>query len=191
MHASVLEFVRSTIHPNEIRGARVLEVGSRNINGSVRDILLPMRPQTYVGIDLDAGAGVDHVCSVEDFCLKQQEYGAPPWDYVVSCEMLEHAKFWESAFKAMSLLLRDEGTLILTARGPGFPYHNPPDRWRFTCDDMIRACAKYGLNARFVQNDPQVPGVFLLAQKVGKIEVSRMLQPEELDFPGLDWSARK
>lgn len=170
MHESVIEFVRKHLYPNEVKGKRILEVGSKNINGSVRPIVEAHAPLSYVGIDIEPGQGVDLVTSVEAL------YAASPtvdYDVVVSCEMLEHAQDWRAALRAMCDLAGE--TLILTARGPGFPYHNPPDYWRFRQHDLWRAVEDKGLRVVHIQEDPQVPGVFLKA-----ISYGTLIDPEKI-----------
>ena len=164
MHDSVLVWVGEQIGRSKarLRGARVLEVGSANINGSVRPgIERALAPRSYLGLDIAPGPGVDIVCpgGVEAFPGEDQ------FDLVVSCEMLEHAERWESAFRAMARLLAPGGVLLLTARGPGFPRHDPPDFWRFTPYDLELAAVACGLVAVLAQQDPQVPGAFLRAVK--------------------------
>lgn len=171
MHESVLAFCRKVIHPDEVAQKTVLEVGSAMINGSVRPQLEAMGPASYVGVDLAPGPGVDFVCPAERLGL---EHAA---DLVVSCEMLEHAENWKGAFRRMCVLARE--TLVLTCRGPGFRYHNPPDHWRFTPADLLRATLACGLRPVYVGEDPQVPGVFLKAIRDG---VSTVTGP-------IDWEA--
>jgi hypothetical protein len=157
MHASVLEFCKKVIHPDEVQGKTILEVGSAFVNGSVRPQIEAMKPARYVGIDLAPGPGVDVVCPVEHLPADVDA------DLVVSCEMLEHAQDWKAAFRRMADAARS--TLVLTARGPGFPYHNPPDHWRFVPSDLWRASLLCGLWPVYVGWDPQVPGVFLKAER--------------------------
>lgn len=162
MHQSVLDFVARVARPEMIAGKNVLEVGSLNVNGSARPLFEALGPKSYFGIDLMPGPGVDEASSVEGWrarCL-----ALPAYDVVVSCEMLEHAQDWVAAFSACCALARE--TLILTARGPGFPYHNPPDYWRFSTGDMLQATIACGFEALAILNDPQVPGVFLLARRI-------------------------
>lgn len=155
MHESVLTFCFQALGPAEVEGKSVLEVGSANVNGSVRPQIEAMKPRKYVGIDLAHGPGVDVVCAVENL---PDDVDA---DLVVSCEMLEHAQDWKAAFARMARAARE--TLVLTCRGPGFPYHNPPDYWRFTPSDLWRASILCGLWPVYSAWDPQVPGVFLKA----------------------------
>lgn len=164
MHESVQQFIQQ-VRPDPT-GKRVLEVGSRNVNGSIRGHFAGAT--RYFGIDVEAGEGVDRVISVEDYALDAFEF-----EIVVSAEMLEHARDWQAAFRAMAELLVPGGHLLLTTRSPGFPRHNPPDYWRFDARVLEQACASCGLLLEIIVDDPQVPGVMLRAQKIPMPEAQR------------------
>lgn len=169
MHESVLAFCDKVIRPEDVAGKTVLEVGSANVNGSVRPQIEAMGPSRYLGLDLAPGPGVDLICSggIEEYASTRIAGQMPPQaDLVISLEMLEHAERWESAFRAMAGLVAEGGKLVLTCRGPGFPFHNPPDHWRFSPSDLWRASVLVGLWPMVAEWDPQVPGVFLVAQKL-------------------------
>lgn len=113
----------------------ILEVGSLYVNGSPREALADGCYHRYVGIDLTAGPGVDRVLNVEDLLTSD----LPPFDVVLSTEMLEHAHDWKRALLVMMSALNEGGVLVLTTRSPGFEYHPyPEDNWRFTGDDFQR-----------------------------------------------------
>ena len=85
---------------------------------------------------------------------------------VISTEMLEHAQDWHAALAGMTRVLAPGGKLVLTTRGPGFPYHpHPDDFWRFTVDLMDAAMAALDMHIARLEADPDPnsPGVFLLA----------------------------
>jgi SAM-dependent methyltransferase len=169
MHNSVLAFVAKHVDA-EFTGRSVLEVGSANVNGSVRPQIEALKPARYVGIDLAAGPGVDAVCAAE------HAPDALAADLVISCEMLEHAQDWRAAFRRMCQLVVPGGALVLTCRGLGFPFHNPPDHWRFEPSDLWRASILCGLWPVVCEADPQVPGVFLVARRMFGAN-SQPLQP--------------
>jgi hypothetical protein len=126
---------------------------------------MAMGPARYVGVDLAPGPNVDVVCAAEhlpDECLA---------DLVVSCEMLEHAENWKDAFRRMCALAGE--TLVLTCRGPGFPFHNPPDHWRFMPSDLAAAARLCGMKPVACEPDPQVPGVFLKAIRIPGAQVTQ------------------
>lgn len=116
MHPEPHDFVRDIKddHPEYFTGKKVLEVGSLNINGTIRTFF---KDCDYTGIDLGVGKGVDKVCSIADF----KEPGQ--YDVVISTEMLEHDKTWEASLKQMYENLKPGGLLILTCAGPDRAEH--------------------------------------------------------------------
>jgi SAM-dependent methyltransferase len=144
-----------------IHDKSVIEVGSMNVNGSLREHVMSLAPLRYVGVDFMAGNGVDVVC---DASFLEQRFGKAAFDVVISTEMLEHAEDWRSAILAMKSVLRLGGILLLTARGPGFPLHGYPHDWhRFTVNDFRQMFADFEICV--LKDDPQHPGVLLLARK--------------------------
>src|SRR5258706_10080849 len=128
MHQSVMTFLRSSVMVNEIASLDILEVGAQNVNGSPREVLAAHKPKSYVGVDFGPGRDVDIVVDAKDLV---EHFGPSFFDVVVSTEMLEHAADWRTAVDQMKRVLRPGGLLILTTRGPGFPYHGfPHDYWR-------------------------------------------------------------
>lgn len=161
MHESVMIFGIETLIAADIRAKNVLEVGSMNVNGSLREHVLSFGPSLYVGVDFMAGDGVDVICDAS--CLEQR-FGKDSFDAVISTEMLEHAEDWRGAVSAMKSVLRPGGIFLLTARGPGFPLHGYPHDWhRFTVQNFRRMFADFEICA--LKDDPQHPGVLLLARK--------------------------
>jgi hypothetical protein len=171
MHESVMAFVKHHIKRHHVEGGHVLEVGSYNVNGSVRPYLESLNPKSYTGVDIAKGPGVDLVYDPEEEALPVNE---DFYNLVISTEMLEHAKDWVSVLGDMVRALSVDGLLLITARGPGFQYHNPPDYWRFTPEDITRAMVGwYGLNTLYCGPDPQAPGVFYLGAKCGLFQVAK------------------
>lgn len=116
MHTAVTDFINlvKAEMPDRFQEQRVLEVGSRYINGTVRTHFTRCR---YHGLDLSPGALVDEVCHVADYP------GAVAFDVVVSCEALEHDARWAESLRAMVALTRPGGVLLITCAGPGRPEH--------------------------------------------------------------------
>lgn len=141
MHESVMEFVAEVLPPPAVRGLRVLEVGSYDVNGSVRSFLAPVAG-VYVGIDIRPGPGVDVVCDA----AHAGELGL--FDVVVSTEMMEHAADWRASLRGIVRALRVGGVLALTMRGPGAGRHDHPgDYWRFTPELLFVALGRLGVAA--------------------------------------------
>src|SRR5687767_1695479 len=93
----------------------VCELGSRNVNGSARDLFHGVR---YVGVDLWPGEGVDVVANAATW----GESGA--YDTVLCCEVLEHtpdaARICQNAYR----LLKPGGVFLMTAAGEGREPHS-------------------------------------------------------------------
>lgn len=155
MHPSVREFVAHTVTARGLRDASVLEVGSLDVNGTVRDLLIG----DYVGIDMRAGAGVDVVCDAHDLPYHDEFY------VIVCTEMLEHdSQPWVSLSK-MRQAARKDAHLILTCRGYDrrgcFPLHDyPSDLWRFSVEGIEHLLKHTGWVPVGVEPDPESPGVF-------------------------------
>ncbi len=157
-----LSFAQSQLRESVVAGARVLEVGSCDVNGSVRSIVARHAPTSYVGVDIKAGPGVDVVCPAGKLV---EQFGARSFEVVISTEMLEHVADWQVAVAEMKAVLRKGGRMILTTRSPGFQLHGyPADFWRFTMDDMRMIFADF--NDLLVTSDrPESPGVFVSGTK--------------------------
>ena len=114
-HIQQLRFVESvkSRYPDFFKGTQVLEIGSLNINGSVRSFF---SAGTYTGIDVGPGPGVDVVC-------EGQHYDSDPVDVTISCECFEHNPYWKETFTNMLRLTRVGGLVIMTCATTGRPEH--------------------------------------------------------------------
>ncbi len=107
----------------------VLEIGSRHVIGQeeIADLreLFPGRP--YLGVDAEAGPGVEVVADAEALPFADGSVGT-----VIAMNTLEHVpRFWRGLEEAYRVL-RPDGVLLLS--GP-FYFHvhaYPSDYWRFT-----------------------------------------------------------
>lgn len=101
------------------RHSHVLEVGSRDINGSVRRYFV--EPASYVGVDAAEGKGVDIVGCIHD--IDSKRLGRPFFDVVICCEVLEHDPYWEMTLRACLGRVDRGGLFILTYASPERPEH--------------------------------------------------------------------
>lgn len=110
---------------------RVLEIGSMNVNGSVKQYFNDA--SQYIGIDKNYGHGVDITIDAHDIAsvfLKDSV------DTVICLETIEHDnQFWITC-EQIKYVLRPDGHLILSSPTIDFPYHYPPDYWRFTLEGL-------------------------------------------------------
>jgi SAM-dependent methyltransferase len=179
MHESVMRFLRDNLSGPEVKDKSVLEVGSQDVNGSPRAVIAPLGPSSYVGVDFAAGPGVDVVGDAGDLVAL---FSRDRFDVVVSTEMLEHARDWRGAVRSMKRVLKPGGLLIVTTRGPGFPYHGfPHDYWRFTPADFLEIFHDFLFSV--CKPDPQYPGILLKARKPEDFHEVDISQIEVLPAP--------
>ncbi len=88
MNVAVLDFFMRSVDCEEFAGRRVLEVGSKFWNGSVRPLIERFcKPREYVGVDIETGKYVDVVLPAERLV---EHFGSESFDAVISTEILEH-----------------------------------------------------------------------------------------------------
>jgi SAM-dependent methyltransferase len=148
-----------------IRGKNILEVGARNVNGSLREYCEYYEPHYYVGVDLVSGKGVDHLCSVENIV---DVFGEKSFDLVLCTEVLEHIKDWKLAIKNIKKICSVGGNILLTTKSIGFARHDyPSDYWRFEIEDMKHIFSD--CRDVVIEPDPIAYGVFVKATRNKKI----------------------
>jgi SAM-dependent methyltransferase len=159
---SVIDFFQEEAFPEHFRGKRVLEVGSRYVNGSVRPMIQRfLDPKEYIGIDLEPGKYVDLVLPAEKIVEK---FGEESFDTIVSTEVPEHVYNWRLVISQLKRALKPGGFLYITTRSRGFPFHSYPyDYWRYEARDMIAIFKDFKIYK--IKRDPEAPGVFIIAQK--------------------------
>lgn len=106
MHTEAFEYVSRFATHDRIS---VIEIGSRNVNGSVRSLFPNAK---YLGIDIEDGEGVDVVVDAMEFEPDE------PVDLVICCEVLEHESRWIDVVHRGAWWLTDTGRLIITVAGP-------------------------------------------------------------------------
>ncbi|MEO8081691.1 MAG: class I SAM-dependent methyltransferase [Caldimonas sp.] len=117
-----------THYPASFKGARVLEVGSLDINGSVRELF---EDCDYTGVDLELGPGVDLACQGQ-----LVEFPSGHFDTVISAECLEHNPFWRETVANMLRMTRPGGLVLVSCATTGRLEHGTtrtnPDASPFT-----------------------------------------------------------
>lgn len=117
-HKQQRDFIQKTKDhfPEFFDNARVIEIGSLNINGTVRDFFRDN--QSYVGIDLMEGPDVDVVCEGSKY---EGQAGAS--DIVISTECFEHDKTWKDTFRNMHRMTMPGGMVLFTCASTGRHEH--------------------------------------------------------------------
>lgn len=117
-HLEQLGFFGAVVARNRdlVASARVLEIGSYDVNGSVRQLFAGCRD--YVGVDLTPGPGVDRVGYGHEVADADESY-----DVVISGECFEHDPMWRQTFTNMVRLTRPGGLVAFTCASRGRPEH--------------------------------------------------------------------
>ena len=93
----------------------VLDIGGRNVNGSIRDLFPNADP--YVALDIAEGPGVDIVANAATWTPDRL------YDLIVCTEVFEHTPEWPAILRTAAAACRPGGHLVLTMAGPGRPPH--------------------------------------------------------------------
>ena len=100
--------------------AKILEIGSQNINGTVRDFFRSSK--NYLGIDLGIAKDVDWIIPGELIELPDN------WaEVTISTECFEHCKDWAKVFNNMMRITEPGGLLIITCASHGRATHGTLD----------------------------------------------------------------
>lgn len=136
MHNSVMDFVERQAIRSCHEGYRVLEIGSKDVNGTPRSAIIPRCPNGfYIGLDIRVGDGVNLLCDITQPIDKLPHELFTFWSMIVCTEVLEHVYDWKSAVENIKYLSSPGTIVIMTTRGPGFARHDHPgDYWRFTSE---------------------------------------------------------
>ena len=134
--------------------SRVLEVGSLNINGSVREHFENI--DTYIGLDWRPGRFVDMVCLAHEMEFDQS------FNTIISCSMLEHDPYWYASIVRMVRFLCDDGGLFLSwgaARCAPHEVHTAPDQQyhALPADKVIKLLNALGLYIHEFQYESAMP----------------------------------
>jgi SAM-dependent methyltransferase len=99
--------------PGMFTGVTVLEVGSLNINGTVRDFF---DATTYIGVDVAPGRCVDVVAEGQNLDFPDNHF-----DVAISAECFEHNPHWAATFANMHRMASKY--VVFTCASDGRPEH--------------------------------------------------------------------
>ena len=108
--------------------ARILEIGSMDVNGSLREAAAPTTE--YVGVDLEEGPSVDVVIKPG----QKLPFEDSSFDLIMASSAFEHdPRFWDT-FVEMCRVTRPGGHIYVNAPSNGGVHRYPLDCWRFYPD---------------------------------------------------------
>jgi SAM-dependent methyltransferase len=140
VHLSSFQHMASLVerHLDSVKSLSVVDIGSFDVNGSYRP-LFNREGWSYIGIDLEAGPGVDRVLESP----YELPFRSGSIDLVVSGQAFEHVEFFWVSWLEMIRILKPGGSVFLIAPSRGPEHRYPQDCWRFY-PDGYRALAKFG-----------------------------------------------
>jgi hypothetical protein len=125
MHLETFQFVKDHVWGRAF--GRVLDIGGRDVNGSVRPLILA---DHYWTIDIADGPAVDEVTNAVGWRPDE------PYDLVLCLEVFEHTPEWRGILETISASLRPGGEALITcACDPRAPHSGstggalPPGEW--------------------------------------------------------------
>jgi SAM-dependent methyltransferase len=120
-NVAVIEFFIESVEKGEFEGKRVLEVGSKYINGSVRPLIERFcSSKEHVGVDIEPGKFVDLILPAERLV---KYFGPESFDVVIATELLEHVRDWRLVVNNLKGVVK---------RG-GYTYYDKIVRFPLSC----------------------------------------------------------
>jgi SAM-dependent methyltransferase len=149
MHDTAYEIARKVFEFYARPGQMIVELGSQNVNGTVRDFC--PAGATFLGFDVGAGCGVDIVVRPGEPLPVRSDFA----DLIVASSVFEHDEcFWET-FLELVRLLKPGGVLYINAPSNGKYHRYPIDCWRFYPDSgpaFMRLARKKGYPLTLVES---------------------------------------
>lgn len=131
MHDTALQIGHAAIDLYAGKNAKILEIGAMDVNGSLRQFA--PEDSTYLGVDLEAGKGVDQVIEAG----KPLPFKKGTFDLILASSVFEHdPAFWQT-FLNLARVLRKGGHLYISAPSNGTVHRYPEDHWRFYPDSGL------------------------------------------------------
>lgn len=138
MHRAAFCYVAGAVERTPLPDGPVLEIGSRDVNGSVRPLFSGRR---YIGTDIEPGDGVELVGSGADVSWPE------PVAVVVTTETLEHTDDAEAICRNAYRLLMPGGVFFVTCAGMGRSPHSAIDGWALRDGEFYRNVSEKNLRA--------------------------------------------
>jgi SAM-dependent methyltransferase len=128
MNTAKLFFDIYATEKNFPKGTKVLDVGSQDVNGSLKEVCPKFL--TYMGVDFVAGKGVDIVL--------QDPYKMPfedeHFDIIICSSVFEHSQMFWLLYLEIMRILKPKGIFYLNVPSTGEFHRYPVDCWRFYPD---------------------------------------------------------
>lgn len=176
-HKEQLEFFRQAIGATVAPGGnpRILEIGSYDVNGSVRGLFA--KSSAYIGVDLVDGPGVDVVVIPGELPRSLGQF-----DVILCSEVFEHDAEWKLTLQSAANRLAAGGVLITSCAATGRPEHGTPstdptqspgtsgqDDWHYanlTRKEVEKQLINVGLTTLFVWFNRMSSDLYTISKKI-------------------------
>ena len=111
-------------------GMKVLDVGGKDVNGSLRKPFTEMLKIQYTSLDIEEHPSVDVVMKPGDSLPFPDE----SFDLIVSTSCFEHDPCFWLTFREMCRIIKMGGFIYMNAPSNGYYHGYPGDNWRFYSD---------------------------------------------------------
>lgn len=138
-----------SIFMNRSSKVRVIEIGSQDVNGSLRETC--PAEFDYTGVDFVSGKGVDIVLD-DPYSLPFEDDSA---DIVISSSCFEHSEMFWIVFLEIMRIIKPHGLFYLNVPSNGEIHRWPVDCWRFYPDSghaLVTWAKRNGLNPSLLES---------------------------------------
>ena len=128
---------------------KILEVGSQNVNGSLRNY--KKLNTDWIGIDIAPGDGVDVVLD-DPFKFPFEDH---QFDLILASSIFEHSDFFWLTFLELVRILKPTGFLYINVPSNGYFHRFPTDSWRFYPDaaiSLLKWAKKSGYQVKLIES---------------------------------------
>lgn len=150
MTPNLMEWVRIN---RPAYAGNVLEIGSLDVNGNVRQFFTDAL--SYTGIDIVYGNGVD-------ICLSSHNivnyFVDRKFDTIICLETIEHDYDFFETCDNIRFVLAENAHVLLSSPTIGFPVHHQPDYWRFTESGIRKVMDHCGTKVLKLESLPDTVG---------------------------------
>lgn len=153
-NVNCIKWGANNVTEKEVMGKRVIEVGSYDVNGSLRYLIKHLRPSGYIGIDITNGPGVDIICPVEKMAEKFNENS---FDLVICTCVLEHVRYWKEAVSNLKKICKPNGIILLIVPSKWTFHEFPYDFWRYDKEDIKEIFSDCEM--LILEEDPKTPSL--------------------------------
>lgn len=186
MRQVIINFFREIVTKEMIEGKRLLEVGSLDVNGSVKPTACSLHPSEYIGIDLVEGPGVDLILPAEKII---EHFGINSFDMIISTETLEHVIDWRLVINNIKRAIKEEGYVFISTPVAQGKHLFPTDCWRFNKEDWKEIWADFEI--LILEQEQKGDSLFLLARKPKDWTEKDLSDIEILSVVTVPWKKRK